>query len=134
MGIVIREYRCNDCGCTFESSDPVEEVACPTCSAPEAERVFLTPPAIRHSATTFNDVTVKQLANDYGLSDVSNKHGEAMKKAPSGQGAPQFAGHNPQTAQILQKLGSNADGFSGVLPALQRSGRPHQWRKTPERR
>lgn len=135
MGIIIREFRCNDCGGTFESADPVEEVACPTCSAPEPERVFLTPPAIRDARTSGTDRDLKNLANDYGLTNMSNRHGEAVKKAPDGASAPQFsAADNPQAAQVLSRLGGNGDGFSGVLPSLRAAGRPHQWAKQPLKR
>lgn len=134
MGIVIREWRCGDCGTTFESSDKPEDVACPTCTAQEPERVFLTPPGIKSPQTSFKDDTVKQLAADYGLSNISNKYGEAVKKAPSGPTAPQFATGSPQAQQMLARLGNNSDGFSSVLPSLQRAGRPHQWQKSKERR
>jgi putative FmdB family regulatory protein len=133
MPIIIREFRCGDCGETFESTDPVEEVCCPTCSAQEAERVFLTPPSIKSPATTFKDNTVKQLAADYGLSNMSNAGGAPVRQAPSGPAAPQFAAPNPQISQALAKLGGNADGFSSVLPALQSAGGPRNWAKVPER-
>lgn len=128
---VIREWRCGDCGTLFESMAAPEEVDCPTCSAAEPERVFLTPPAIRSPQTNFKDATVKQLAADYGLSDVSNKHGEAVKKAPSGAEMPAFA--NPSNSPIVQKLAASGgvDGFSQVLPTLRRAGGPRNWARTP---
>lgn len=133
---VIREWRCGDCGTNGETMGPLDEVVCPTCNAQEAERVFLTPPAIRHDGTRVADRELRNLAQDYGLSNISNKDGGPVRKAPEGPQAPTFSEANPQTMAVLQRLGSqgNADGFSGVLPSLQRSGRPHQWRKTQERR
>lgn len=133
MGIIIREFRCGDCNACFESSDPVEDVVCPSCSSQEAERAFFTAPAIRSPTTSFNDRTVKQLAADYGLSDVSNKHGQPVRQAPSGPQAPAFRTGDAQAMQALGKLGGAADGFSQVLPTLQRSGRPHQWSRSKER-
>lgn len=124
MGIIIREYLCGDCGHKFESSDPADEVTCPQCTSPEAERAFFTAPSIRSPQTTFKDHTVKQLASDFGLSDVSNKHGEPVKKAPAAGPAPQFSTPNPQVMAAVQRLGSNADAFSPVLPSLSRAGGP----------
>lgn len=134
MGIIIREWRCGDCGSLFESSDKPEDVECPTCAAQEPERVFLTAPGIKSPQTSFKDSTVKQLAEDFGLSNVSNKDGAPVKKAPDGQAAPQFATGNAQVMQAVQRLGSNADGFSSVLPSLRAAGTPRAWRKSPERR
>lgn len=132
--MIIREWKCGDCGSVFESSDAPEEVACPICTAEEPERVFLTAPSVRSPDTSRKDSIVKELAADYGLSNVSNKYGAAVKGAPSGPSAPQFATGDPKAMQMLGRLGANADGFSSVLPSLQRAGRPHQWAKTKERR
>lgn len=131
MGTIIREFRCGDCASTFESTDPVEEVVCPSCTAQEAERVFLTPPGIKSPQTSVADRELKNLAADFGLSNISNKDGAPVKSAPTGDAAPKFAPQNPATMQVLSKLGRNADGFSGLLPSLQRAGRPHQWHKQP---
>lgn len=131
---IIREFRCADCGSTFESSAPVEEVMCPHCSGAEPERVFLTPPGIKSPQTSIADREIRGLAADYGLSDVSNKDGAPVKKVTPPEQAPQFTGATPQVTSVLQRLGSNADGFSSVLPALRNAGRPHQWNKTRERR
>jgi putative FmdB family regulatory protein len=127
--VIIREYLCRDCGNTFESSDAVEDVACPVCTAQDAERVFLTPPSIKSPTTSNTDRTLQTLAADYGLSDMSNRDGAAVKRAPSGPAAPQFTQQTPQMAQVLGKLGANADGFSGVLPTLRSSGGPRNWAK-----
>lgn len=121
---VIREWRCADCGTTGETMGSLEDVICPNCSAQEAERVFLTPPGYKSPKTSGTDRDIKNLAADYGLSDVSNKYGEAVKKAPTGDNAPQFAAANPQVSQALSKLGGNADGFSQMIPALRDRGGP----------
>ena len=132
MGIVIREFRCGDCASTFESSDPIEEVICPHCAAEEsAERVFLTPPGIKSPQTSFKDSTVKQLASDYGLTDLSNKDGKPVRQAPSGPQSPTFTNHNPQVGQVLARLGpQHADSFSPVLPVLRAAGGPRTWAKS----
>lgn len=100
MAIIIREFRCGDCGHTFESSDPVETVACPACSAEEAERVFLTPPSIKSPQTSRKDEIVKDLAQSYGMSDLNNKDGAAAKRPTSPQ-PPQF-----QSVPNMQMLGN----------------------------
>lgn len=112
----------------------VDEVECPKCSAPEPERVFLTAPGIKSPQTSNTDKTLQGLAQDYGLSNMSNRDGAAVRQAPTGPNAPQFATGTPQAMQVLQKLGGNSDGFSSVLPALRSAGTPRQWRKSPERR
>ena len=63
---------------------------------------------------------------------MSNKHGEAVKKAPSGPNAPSFGG-NSKIMQNLAGLGDAGDNFSGVLPVVQKMGNPRQWQKTAER-
>lgn len=134
MGIIIREWRCADCGTTGETTGQIEDVICQTCNAQEAERVFLTAPGFKSPSTSTADRELKTLATDFGLTNMSNREGSAVKKAPEGPHAPKFETGSPQAMQMIQRLGSNADGFSSVLPALQRTGRPNQWRKTPDRR
>ena len=85
---VIREFLCGDCGATFESMLSIEEVACPQCSAPEPERVFLTPPAIKSPQTARKDEIQKDLAKTYGLSNMSNADGQSVMH---GQRGPQQA-------------------------------------------
>lgn len=126
--MIIKEYRCLDCANHFESSDA--DPVCPTCTAADAERVFLTAPAIRSPQTTTKDSIVKGLAADYGLSDISNKHGAPVKKPGTGNGAAQFAGGG-QVMQKLAALGSQSDNFSPVLGSLQAMGGPRSWAKTP---
>lgn len=125
--MIIKEYKCLDCQSFFESSDA--DPACPQCSAPEPERAFLTPPGFKSPQTSGKDRDLQALAQDFGLSNMSNRDGAPVKQAPTGGQAPQFAAQTPQNMQLLQKLGNAGDGFSGVLPALQRAGRPHQWQR-----
>lgn len=135
MPTIIREFRCGDCNGTFESTDPIDDVVCPHCTAADsAERVFLTPPAIRDQKTSIADRELKNLAADFGMSNMTNREGSAVRAAPDGAAAPAFTNHNPQIAAQLAKLGSNADGFSGVLPTLRQAGGPRKWNKVPERK
>ena len=107
---VIREFRCGDCGSTFESMLPVEEVSCPTCTAPEPERVFLTPPALKSPKTSSADEIQKDLAKAYGLSDMSNRGGESVMR---GQRGPQQA-HAQWTAneQVLAAAAKAPPGMT----------------------
>lgn len=123
--MIIREFRCNDCSTCFESSDA--DPVCPQCSAEEHERVFLTPPAIRNGNTTKKDTILKELASDYGLSDMSNKDGKAVRQPPAGGAAPAF-GQNPQMMQRLQQLGGAGDNFSGAGSMFANKG-PRTWNK-----
>ncbi len=108
-----------------------ENVECPSCTAGDPERVFLTPPAIRSGSTTFTDKTLQSLAADHGLSNMSNAGGGAVRRAPEGPNAPTFAQDNKMMGRLAQ-LGAAADNASGVLPMLRRAGRPHQWARTSE--
>ena len=129
---IIKEWKCLDCESFFESSDA--DPVCPNCTATEPERAFLTPPSVQSPNTGRADKILGELAQDYGLSNMSNRDGAAVKRAPSGTEAPQFAAPNPQISQALAKLGNNADGFSSVMPALRSAGGPRAWAKVPERR
>lgn len=131
---IIREWKCGDCGTTGETMGALEDVVCHACSAQEAERVFLTAPSIKSPQTSTADKELKNLAADFGMSNMTNKDGAAVRQAPTGPQAPRFDTGSPQAMQMIQRLGANSDGFSSVLPNLQRSGRPHQWRKSPDRR
>ena len=119
--MIIREFRCGDCGALFESSEKPEDVECPQCTAQEPERVFLTPPAVRSPDTSRKDTIVRELAADFGLSNVSNRHGEAVKRA-NPQNAAQFADGASPVIQKLGQLGSQADGFSSVGSVLAGKG------------
>ena len=129
---IIKEWKCLDCESFFESSDA--DPVCPHCTAAEPERAFLTPPSVQSPNTGRADKILGELAQDYGLSNMTNRGGAAVRQAPSGAEAPQFAAPNPQISQALAKLGNNADGFSSVMPALRSAGGPRTWAKVPERR
>ena len=110
---IIKEYRCLDCEALFESSDA--DPACPQCTADEPERVFLTPPSIKSPKTAFQDATVKQLAADFGMSDMSNRHGKAVKEGPASPPA-QFSGD--AMAQLARIPQNARDGFSPLMGAF----------------
>ena len=126
--MIIREYRCNDCQTCFESSDA--DPVCPKCAGEDQERVFLTAPAIRGEKTTKSDKILGELANDYGLSDMTNKEGRAVKQAPQGEHAPQFAAQDAKVMSRLQALGGAGDNFSGTGSVFAGRG-PRTWNKVP---
>ncbi|HLZ34264.1 MAG TPA: zinc ribbon domain-containing protein [Nitrospira sp.] len=107
---IIREYRCRDCGTVFESvsSDP----ECPGCVG-EAERIFLTPPAIRHTKTNFADATIADLAAAHGLSDISNRDGQPVRR-PAADNPNRFAG--PEIVAQLPIPSGARDQLSPMLP------------------
>jgi len=125
---IIREFRCRDCSTTFESFD--EDPECPSCTAPESERVFLTAPNIRSDKTSRADTIAKELASDFGMSNMTNKYGQPVKGNPD-------TGKNFGDQKIMQTLaglGEAGDNFSAVAPAIRQAGNPRTWTKTPEAR
>ena len=64
------------------------------------------------------------------MADMSNRHGEPVRKAPSGPNAPSFGG-NSKIMQNLAGLGGAGDNFSGVAPLVKQMGGPRNWRKSP---
>lgn len=127
---IIREFHCSDCNSYFESSAPVEEVECPNCAAPEAERVFLTPPSIKSPQTARKDEIQRDLAQAHDLSDMSNRYGQAVRRSPvAPEAQPQYTAP-AQAMPILSRLGKNSDAFSPVLPILRQAGNPRTWAKS----
>ncbi|MBV8648472.1 hypothetical protein [Paludibacterium sp.] len=76
--MVIKEWECAKHG-TFESTHPI--CPCLGCASENVKRVFLTPPSIRHEATTYTDNSFNDLARAYKLSDINNQDGQAAKSA-----------------------------------------------------
>lgn len=130
---IIKEYRCLDCETFFESMDA--DPSCPNCTAGEPERAFLTPPGIKDAKTTIADREQRKLAETYGMSDMNNREGRAVRSAAPPEQAPQFASAaDPKVAQMLGKLGNNADAMSPVLPVLRQMGGPRTWTRVPDRK
>jgi hypothetical protein len=71
---ILKEYRCVGHDHPFEayvSDDEVPE--CPFgCSPRFVRREFRTPVGIRHNGTTNMDLMTRQLASDYGMTDMRN--------------------------------------------------------------
>ena len=74
---VLHDYMCLAHG-KFES----KEALCPYgCSADMVDRVFLKPPGSTSARTRGIDRTLDQLALDFGMTDLSNQGGRAIKQA-----------------------------------------------------
>lgn len=70
--MMIREWRCSKCATDFESEEPL----CPNCHTEDGvTRVFLTPPAVHTSGKRqFTDKMMREIADDYGFTDMGNTH------------------------------------------------------------
>ena len=74
---VKKEYRCPAHG-LFESTKPI----CPSgCTV--AERAFITPPGFKSARTRNLDSTVRQIAQDHGLTDMNNHGGTTAARIAS---------------------------------------------------
>ena len=129
---ILKEYRCLDCGGLFESMS--QDPECPTCSAEEPERVFLTPPGIKSPQTARKDEIVRDLAASHGFSDMTNAGGAPVRRAPSANPAEFTPPSDSRAMAVLGKLGNAGDGLSAVLPTLRAAGTPRAWAKVPDRR
>ncbi len=131
--MIIKEYRCLDCQSFFESADA--DPFCPHCSAEEPERAFLTAPGFKQPATQIMDREQRNLAETYGMSDMSNKDGQSVRSLQAPEQQAQFASAaDPKIGQVLAKLGNNSDSMSAMLPALRQMGGPRAWTKVPARK
>jgi len=74
--MIIKEWKCAEHG-SFEGSFPI----CPAmgCESTEVAREFKTAPGLTSDTTKFTDKGFDSLASSYGLSDMSNKDGKAVK-------------------------------------------------------
>lgn len=74
---VLREFRCFAHDLAFESVE--ENPRCPSgCSNKFVVQEFRTPVGIRSSGTRVMDEMGKQLADDYGLTDMRNTDGQSV--------------------------------------------------------
>lgn len=73
--MIIKEFCCIHHG-YFEGSHPI----CPKlgCESEYVDRVFLTPPGIKSARTKNTDAGLQQIADDYHLTDMSNRGGESV--------------------------------------------------------
>jgi len=74
--MIIKEWRCADHG-PFEGSHPI----CPAmgCSSENVSREFRTAPGFKSDMTKATDGGFDRMAQNYGMSDMSNAHGRTVK-------------------------------------------------------
>lgn len=117
---VLRDYRCLAHG-NFES-----KAAAPLCphGCTTVEPVWLTPPSVHTGGRTRNiDRTLENLANDYGLSDLSNRSGSVAGSRSRSQPQGLQAGFRPfgefgAYASQLQAEGAGSAMAQGEPAAL----------------
>src|SRR3974377_1713245 len=96
---VLRQFRCWAHDLEFESID--EKPAVPSgCSNRFVVLDFRTPPNIRSGGTRIADVMQKQLAQDYGLTNMMNdKDGSSvMSRTPTESGGTRITNNKPAGA------------------------------------
>jgi hypothetical protein len=77
---VLREWRCWAHDLAFEATD--DHPHCPAgCSPKFVVQEFRTPPGIRSGGTRVLDGMARQLAADYGMTDMSNRDGQSVMSA-----------------------------------------------------
>ena len=126
--MIIREFKCLDCGSFFETSE--SEPECPKCAGSDSERAFLTPPGIRSSNTGRADKIHRELASDFNMSDMTNRHGQPVRQRQS-ENPAQFTG--PAAVQQMNIPSDSRDQFSQVLPMIKDRG-PRQWERVRDRK
>ncbi len=75
---VVKEFRCAAHG-DFDGTEP----KCPYGCEGTVQRVFLTPAAFRSNRTTRIDARLEGLAKSHGMTDISNRGGQAAKRMSS---------------------------------------------------
>lgn len=92
--MVNREFRCIGHDYEFESTE--ERPKCPLgCSAKFVQQEFRTPVGIRSRGTSIQDNMAKQLASDYGMTDMRNDKdgGSVMSNTPMRSGGARVEDH-----------------------------------------
>lgn len=111
--MVIKEYNCPRHG-YFEASHPICHHM--GCESEGIERVFLTPTNIKSDKTKFTDNSLNQIAKNYGLSDMSNRDGKAVKSETAAiwgkEGVNNYAG-------MLEQASQHDGGMKLAAPTIQ---------------
>lgn len=131
---VLKEFVCAGHG-EFEGFEPV----CPRgCKGRFVRQEIRTPPSIRHVGTRNTDALTQQLANDFGLSNVSSKDGESVMtnlrkidwRKHQGQAPSVWAGGVPhaepgwsQREEKAKTFSPSEIGMQGGAPLRQTNGK-----------
>lgn len=114
---VTKEWECAAHG-YFDATAPVCPHGCPD---KFVRRVFLTPPAIGSEGTKRSDDTLKNLAADYGMTDIKNgQNGESVAMATPASSAPfktqwNSLGKNFDVKGLGVSPGNALEPFKGIL-------------------
>jgi hypothetical protein len=79
--MVLHDWECAKHG-VFEGSHPI----CPAlgCSSEKVSKIFLQAPGFKSEKTKFADASLKDIAQRYGMTNMSNKDGKAVKEGNPG--------------------------------------------------
>ena len=108
--MILRDFNCIVHG-VFESGE--EAPKCPFgCSNSFVEKVFLQPPMVGNG-TKMVDNVVKDLANDFGLTNLDNRGGDSVKNNAG------RVRERTVSDQILDRMGGAWQSLDGSRNALQ---------------
>lgn len=118
---VVKEWECKAHG-YFDAT----EHRCPWgCPSEFVERVFLTPPTIGSARTKAADSTLRNLANDFGMTDIrGGKEGESVASLTPASSAPFKVPQQPGWLPVGKEFdvrgmgvqpGNALEGFKGTL-------------------
>lgn len=115
---VIKEWRCMAHGC-FDSTEPVCPKGCST-----VERVFLTPPGFTSDRTKHSDATFRQVAADFGMTNMRIRPEEPARIPPRNL-TPHF-GSMPKggTYDVAKRAAEGGGAHAGALAALAQHNAP----------
>jgi hypothetical protein len=115
--VITKEWQCSGHG-YFEAAAADGEVPkCPHgCAKRFVKRVFLTAPSIRSARTTNSDKTIRNLAQDFRMSDVKNDKagGSVMDAMRKGNPQKPSWGQIPRNAKNLKDVGFGG-GTGGAM-------------------
>jgi hypothetical protein len=127
---VVKEWKCVACVTDFESTE--EKPRCPHgCSAGFVVQEFRTAPRIRSGSTSATDRNMRVMAQDLGMTDMSNRDGQSVMSSTlvgSGGVKREYAQH--QVAQWKAMLPTGWAG-TGEAPRYSHEQAGFQGTNTP---
>lgn len=114
----IFDWKCPKHG-VFESSHPI----CPSmgCSHEGVEKIFLKAPSFKSDVTKNTDSGIRSLADSYGLSDMNNRGGKAVKGGTNNSGT-QWGADNFGGIDNIRSMAGSSGGNSGFASAARSLG------------